>query len=221
MGEIRDEFKAAGVEFGTQTTNGNWRLKPSGTSVIFSVLVASVFVDILTITEAGLVTVNAGNINADGATLLGDTIINDAAQAKLKFGPAGTEHGAKYDAAGFLQLWTKSNNDFKICNAEDGTVVFSIDTSAKETTIADDLVVNNDLTVTNDATVSNDLTVTNDLNVVEDITAKNLELSVNGVKLPSYATGSLPAASTVDGYFVHDSTLNKIVRSNGTTWDTM
>ncbi|PCI27886.1 hypothetical protein COB55_04925, partial [Candidatus Wolfebacteria bacterium] len=135
--------------------------------------------------------------------------LNNAGQSKYFFGPIGAEHGIKYDGAWFLQIWTETDNDFKIVNGEDGAVLFNIDTSTGL------------ITITNDLTIDNNLIVGNDLTVTAKATVDDIEVVTNGIKLPSYATGSLPAAGGLTGYFVHDSTLNKIVRSNGATWDTM
>ncbi|PCI28866.1 hypothetical protein COB55_03200 [Candidatus Wolfebacteria bacterium] len=129
--ELEDIFDVDGVEFGDQTINGKWRITRTATNIIVSVRIGGTFVDKLTITEAGLVTVNTGNLNASGAKFLGDIILNNAGQSKYKFGPIGTEHGIKYDGAGLLQLFTFLDDDYKICNGEDGPTVFAIDTSTK------------------------------------------------------------------------------------------
>lgn len=49
----------------------------------------------------------------------------------------------------------------------------------------------------------------------------NLFMNSGGISPASYTTGTLPSASANTGVILHDSTLNALVRSNGTTWDTM
>jgi len=39
--------------------------------------------------------------------------------------------------------------------------------------------------------------------------------------IPMIATASLPSAAGVEGMIVYDSTLNKLVVSNGTAWETV
>lgn len=43
-------------------------------------------------------------------------------------------------------------------------------------------------------------------------------IGLEGVKLPQYATVSLPDPTTHEGYIVYDSTLKKVVFSDGSTW---
>lgn len=64
-------------------------------------------------------------------------------------------------------------------------------------------------------------------NVGIDETSPSERLEVNGnvkcigLEPQSFTTGTLPAAAGVNGKIYHDSTLNKLVRSNGSTYDTM